>query len=65
MLVAEGAVEIAVEPEVALWDVAAIQVIVEEAGGRFTSLAGEARADGGSAVSTNGPLHGVVLEALA
>lgn len=65
MLVAEGAVEIAVEPEVALWDLAAIQVIVEEAGGRFTSLAGEARADGGSAVSTNGPLHKEVLEALA
>jgi histidinol-phosphatase len=64
MLVAEGAVEIAIEPEVALWDVAAIQVIVAEAGGRFTSLAGEARADGGSAVSTNGRLHGEVLAAL-
>lgn len=65
MLVAEGAVEIAVEPEVALWDVAAIQVIVEEAGGRFTSLAGEARADGGSAVSTNERVHEEVLKALA
>jgi histidinol-phosphatase len=64
MLVAEGAVEIAVEPEVALWDVAAIQVIVEEAGGTFTSLAGEARPDGGSAVSTNGRVHREVLEAL-
>lgn len=64
MLVAEGAVEIAVEPEVALWDVAAIQVIVEEAGGRFTSLAGDARADGGSAVSTNGRVHEDVLRAL-
>lgn len=65
MLVAEGAVEIAVEPEVALWDVAAIQVIVEEAGGRFTSLTGDARPDGGNAVSTNGSLHGVVLQALS
>ncbi len=64
MLVAEGAVEIAIEPEVALWDVAAIQVIVEEAGGRFTSLAGETRADGGSAVSTNGRVHNEVLRAL-
>src|SRR5438045_60635 len=54
MLVAEGAAEIAIEPEVALWDLAALQVIVEEAGGRFTSLAGEPRADGGSARSTNG-----------
>jgi len=64
MLVAEGAVEIAVEPEVALWDLAAIQVIVEEAGGRFTNLAGEARADGGSALSTNGRVHEAALEAM-
>ena len=64
VLVAEGAVDIAAEPEVSLWDVAPIQVIVEEAGGRFTNLAGEARADGGSAVSTNGLLHDEVLSAL-
>ena len=64
MLVAEGAIEIAVEPEIAQWDVAAVQVIVDEAGGRFTNLAGEARADGGSAVSTNALLHDAVLEAL-
>ncbi len=64
VLVAEGAVDIAAEPEVSLWDVAPIQVIVEEAGGRFTDLAGEARADGGSAVSTNGLLHDEVLAAL-
>ena len=64
MLVAEGAIEIAAEPRVAWWDMAAIQVIVEEAGGRFTSLRGEPRADRGSAVSTNGRLHDAVLEAL-
>jgi histidinol-phosphatase len=64
VLVAEGAVEIAVEPEVSLWDVAAVQVIVEEAGGRFTDLTGVARPDGGSAVSTNGLLHDEVLAAL-
>ncbi|HEV2720028.1 MAG TPA: inositol monophosphatase family protein [Thermoanaerobaculia bacterium] len=64
MLVAEGAIEIAVEPEVAHWDMAAVQVIVEEAGGRFTSLGGEARADGGSGLSTNALLHEAVLEAL-
>jgi histidinol-phosphatase len=64
MLVAEGACDISVEPEVALWDVAPIQVIVEEAGGRFTDLAGDARPDGGSAVSTNGVIHDAVLEAL-
>jgi histidinol-phosphatase len=64
MLVAEGAADIAAEPQVALWDVAGIKVIVEEAGGRFTDFRGEARADGGSGISTNGPLHAAVLEAL-
>ena len=42
MLVAEGAVDIACEPEVSLWDLAALDVIVREAGGRFTDLAGDA-----------------------
>jgi histidinol-phosphatase len=64
VLVAEGAADVAVEPEVDLWDLAALQVIVEEAGGRFTDLRGAARADGGSAVSSNGLLHPVVLAAL-
>jgi histidinol-phosphatase len=64
MLVAEGAVDIAIEPEVAYWDMAAVKVIVEEAGGRFTSTSGEARADGGSGVSTNGRLHDEVLRML-
>jgi histidinol-phosphatase len=65
VLVAEGAVDVAAEPEVSVWDVAAIQVIVEEAGGRFTDLGGAARPDRGSAVSTNGLLHDEVLAALA
>jgi histidinol-phosphatase len=63
MLVAEGACDVAIEPAVACWDMAAVQVIVEEAGGRFTTLGGEARADGGSGVSTNGHIHDAVLEA--
>ena len=62
MLVAEGAVEIAVEPAVAAWDIAAVQVIVEEAGGRFTDLRGHPRFDGGSGLSTNGRVHEAVLE---
>jgi histidinol-phosphatase len=62
MLVAEGAIEIAVEPTVAPWDMAAVQIIVEEAGGRFTDFRGNARFDGGSAISTNGLLHDAVLE---
>jgi histidinol-phosphatase len=65
MLVAEGAVDISAEPVVSLWDLAALQVIIEEAGGVFTDLAGSARPDGGSAVCTNGALHDEVLERLA
>jgi histidinol-phosphatase len=61
MLVAEGTADVAVEPVMNLWDNAAVKVIVEEAGGRFTSLAGEARADGGDALSTNGLVHDAVL----
>src|SRR5260221_7221138 len=50
VLVAEGAVDVSAEPEVSLWDVAALQVIVEEAGGTFTDLTGKATPDGGSGV---------------
>ncbi len=64
MLVAEGAIDIAVEAVVSLWDLAAVQVIVEAAGGRFTDLDGNATADAGSAVSTNALLHDAVLRAL-
>lgn len=64
MLVAEGAADVAAEPVVSLWDLAALLVIVEEAGGRFTDLEGNRTADGGSAVSTNGLLHDLVLDAL-
>ena len=44
MLVAEGAVDFSAEPEVSLWDLAALQIIVEEAGGVFTDLNGNATA---------------------
>jgi histidinol-phosphatase len=57
MLVAEGVAEIGCEAAVSLWDLAAPQVIVEEAGGRFTDLAGVPTAAGGSALATNGLLH--------
>ena len=64
MLVAEGSADLATEPEVSLWDLAAVQVIVEQAGGRFTDLAGDARPDGGSAISSNGLLHDHALTEL-
>ncbi len=64
VLVAEGAVDFSAEPEVKLWDLAALQVIVEEAGGTFTDLAGQATPQGGSVVCSNGRLHQTVLAAL-
>jgi histidinol-phosphatase len=64
MLVAEGAVDVSCEPEVSLWDLAALQVIVEEAGGRFTDLSGTSRADGGSVVCSNGLVHDAALALL-
>lgn len=57
VLVAEGVCDIGLDPIASLWDLAPLLVIVEEAGGRFTTFGGEARADGGSAVSSNGLLH--------
>jgi histidinol-phosphatase len=65
VLVAEGAVDASCEPEVSLWDLAALQPVVEEAGGRFTDLAGRAAPDGGSVVCSNGLLHDAVLAALS
>ena len=57
MLVAEGAVDVAVEPSLSLWDMAALDVIVREAGGKFTNLDGKDGPHGGSAISSNGLLH--------
>jgi histidinol-phosphatase len=57
MLVAQGSAELALEPAVSLWDVAAVKVIVEEAGGSFSDLTGAPGPDGGDAISSNGLLH--------
>lgn len=65
MLVAEGACDIGLDPVASLWDLAALQVIVEEAGGTFTDLAGVPRSDGGCGVSSNGLLHPRALAILA
>jgi histidinol-phosphatase len=65
MLLAEGALDVMVEPELSLWDVAALIPIVTEAGGRFTDLDGRPGPGGGSAIASNGPLHEDVLTKLA
>jgi histidinol-phosphatase len=64
MLVAEGSVDVALDPVAYLWDIAPMLPIVEEAGGRLTTVAGERSPAGGSALTTNGLLHEHVLAAL-
>jgi len=64
MLVAEGAVDLAAEPELSLWDMAALAPIVTEAGGRFTGLNGVDGVQQGNAAASNGLLHDRLLEAI-
>jgi histidinol-phosphatase len=64
-LVARGAAEVMLEPALSAWDFAALQVIVEEAGGRMTTFEGGPPVHGGSVVSSNGVIHDEVLQRLA
>jgi histidinol-phosphatase len=64
MLVAEGAVDVAAEPSLALWDMAALDIIVREAGGRFSNVAGVDGSLGGSGLSTNSAIHQKIVDAL-
>ena len=64
MLLAPGAVDLAAEPELELYDMAALVPIVTEAGGTFTSLDGEPGPWGGSAVASNGRLHKAIMKHL-
>jgi histidinol-phosphatase len=61
MLVAEGSIDVAIEPSLALWDMAALEIIVREAGGVFTDISGHNGPFGSSAISTNGLLHNDVV----
>jgi histidinol-phosphatase len=61
MLVAEGSIDVAIEPSLALWDMAALEIIVREAGGVFTDISGHNGPFGSSAISTNGLLHNEVV----
>lgn len=64
MLVAEGAGEVAIDPKMQPWDIAAVKIVVEEAGGRATSFEGVDTIAGGSLLSTNGVLHDRVVAML-
>jgi histidinol phosphatase-like enzyme (inositol monophosphatase family) len=63
-LVATGRMDAMVDPTVARYDIAAMPVVITEAGGRFTSIHGEPGAEGGSGVATNGLLHDDLLAVL-
>ena len=65
MLVARGAVDAVIEPSLNLWDVAALRVIVTEAGGRITAFDGSEAGHRTSALTTNGVLHEELLRRLA
>ena len=64
MLVAEGAVDVAIEPKLAIWDMAALDIVVREAGGRFTNTAGVDGSLGGSGLSTNSAIHQKIVDKL-
>ncbi|WP_030771514.1 histidinol-phosphatase [Streptomyces sp. NRRL F-2664] len=64
MMVAEGSLDLCAEPELNLWDMAAVAVVVQEAGGRFTSLDGVDGVHGGNAAASNGLLHDEMLDLL-
>ncbi len=64
VLVAQGSLEAMIDPMVSTWDLAAVRLIVEQAGGRFTSLGGVESHDAGSGLSTNGLLHDEILSTL-
>src|SRR5262249_59639257 len=64
-LVAEGSVDLATDPVLALWDYAAVQLIVAEAAGRCTTFAGEPPAPGESLLSANAALHAEAVAALS
>ena len=63
-LVAEGAIDLAAEPIVNAWDVAPMQILLTEAGGRFSDLSGTPTFDAGTALSSNGLLHDAALRVL-
>lgn len=61
LLVAEGAVDCALEPKLALWDMAPLAIIVAEAGGRFSDFRGVDGPNGANGISSNGALHQALL----
>ena len=59
--VARGQAEAMVELDLKPWDLAAIKILIEEAGGRFTDFTGVATIYGGTAIASNGAVHDEIL----
>jgi histidinol-phosphatase len=64
-LVARAAAEAMAEPSLSLWDVAALEVIIEEAGGKMTTFDGGPFTQKGTCLTTNGALHDQLIIALS
>lgn len=64
LLVAEGAVDIAAEPELSPWDIAALIPIIEQAGGRVSGYQGDNPLTANGAFTTNGLLHEAVANVI-
>lgn len=64
VLVAEGSLDVAVDPVALAWDLASVQVIITEAGGRFTDLSGRSGFTHGNGLASNGLVHDAALAAL-
>jgi len=65
LLVATGRVDIMIDPILNVWDAAAVQPIIQEAGGRFSDWSGTSRIDAGEAIGSNGLLHEEVLKLIS
>lgn len=61
LLVATGRAEVMVDPKMNVWDCAALQPVIEEAGGRFTDWTGRPTIHGGDSIATNAAVHAEVL----
>ena len=64
LLVATGRAEVMVDPIANPWDLASAQIVINEAGGRFTSWDGSHSYAAGDGVGSNGLIHAQVLKAL-
>lgn len=65
LLVATGQADVMIDPILNVWDAAAVEPIINEAGGRFTDWSGQGRIDSGDAIGSNGKLHAAVLQQVA